>query len=129
MTNLAQKFADQLVELETNGDVDAFVNAVFAADVTLIRPEIGQQHTGPDGARTFWAEYLHQFTTVRSSFDRVHNGEVGVLEWTSEAQLPNGTDISYAGVSLLDFDDDSKVTRFVTYYDTQVFQPGPRAGA
>ena len=45
-----------------------------------------------------------------------------MLEWTSGARLRNDTKISYAGVSLLDFDDQGKVRRFSTYYDTRAFE-------
>lgn len=125
----AQDFADRLTEFESSGDVDTFVSAVFADDVDLFRPETGQHLRGHDGARTFWQEYQNQFSAVRSSFSRVHDGEVGVLEWTSDATLPTGRDITYHGVSLLDFDDAGKVARFSTYYDTQVFQPQRRTAA
>ena len=121
-----QVFADQLTGLESNGKVEEFVSAVFAADVELVRPETGQRLHGHDGARTFWEEYLAQFNRVHSTFNRVSDGEVGVLEWASSAQLLNGTDIRYTGVSLLDYDEQGKVRRFSTYYDTRVFQPAPR---
>lgn len=127
MMDRAQKFADELTELESGGEVGAFVTAVFADDVELNRPETGQQLRGHDGARTFWEEYLAQFDSVRSTFSRVQDGEVGVLEWTSEAQLAGGSDITYTGVSLLDFDEQGQVRRFATYYDTRVFQPRPTA--
>ncbi len=123
MTNRAQEFADRLVDLESSGDVAAFVSAVFASDVELVRPETGRAHSGHEGARTFWAEYLAQFEHVHSTFNRIHDGEIGVLEWVSTATLPNGTEISYAGVSLLDFDGQDQVRRFSTYYDTSAFQP------
>ncbi|MDN5761038.1 MAG: nuclear transport factor 2 family protein [Microlunatus sp.] len=125
MTNLAQQFADRLTELEASGDVDSFVSAVFADDTELVRPETRQQLTDHDGAHRFWTEYLSQFTKVQSTFNRVHYSDIGVLEWTSSAQLAHGTDITYAGVSLLDFNDQGQVSRFCTYYDTRVFQPNP----
>lgn len=125
MTNHVREFADQLTEFESSGDVGSFVTAVFAADVELVRPETGRQLSGHDGARTFWEEYRALFNHVHSTFSRVHDGELGVLEWSSDAQLPNGTDITYTGVSLLDFNDRGQARRFSTYYDTRVFQPHP----
>lgn len=121
-----QVFADQLIGLESSGKVEEFVSAVFATNVELVRPETGQRLLGHDGARTFWEEYLARFNRVHSTFSRVSHGEVGVLEWASTAQLLNGTDISYTGVSLLDFDEQGMVCRFSTYYDTRVFQPAPK---
>lgn len=123
-TNRTEQFADALHALEDGGDLDAFV-AVFADDVELYRPETQQKLAGTAGARAFWEQYLATFDRIRSDFSRVVDGEVGVLEWTSTGRLANGADISYAGVSLLDFDEAGRVTRFATYFDTQAFGPEP----
>ena len=124
MTNRTEQFAAALHDLEGTGDVDAFV-AVFADDVELVRPETQQQLAGVAGARAFWQQYLATFDHISSDFRRVVDGEVGVLEWTSTGQLAGGAPITYAGVSLLDFDDAGKVRRFATYFDTQAFGPEP----
>ena len=118
--NRTEEFAAALHTLEDGGDVDAFV-AVFADDVELLRPETQQQLDGIAGARDFWTQYLATFDHVSSDFSRVVDGEVGVLEWTATGRLSGGQDISYTGVSLLDFDDAGKVSRFATYFDTQAF--------
>jgi hypothetical protein len=123
-TNRTEQFADALHELESGGDLDAFV-AVFADDVELYRPETQQRLRGTAGARSFWQQYLATFDEIGSDFSRVVDGEVGVLEWTSTGRLAGGAPITYAGVSLLDFDDAGKVTRFATYFDTQAFGPDP----
>ena len=123
-TNRTEQFADALHTLEDGGDFDTFV-AVFADDVELYRPETQQRLAGTSGARAFWEQYLATFEQVRSDFSRVVDGEVGVLEWTSTGRLANGADITYAGVSLLDFDESGRVTRFATYFDTQAFGPEP----
>ena len=40
----------------------------------------------------------------------------------AEDALGSGqAEIVYAGVSLLDFDDSGKISRFATYFDTQAF--------
>lgn len=117
----AQSFATALQDLEGTGDVAGFVSAVFSDDVELVRPETGQQERGAGGARQFWQQYVDQFQEIRSEFGRVVDGEVAVLEWTSSGRLRAGADISYRGVSLLDFDSDGRVTRFATYYDTAPF--------
>jgi ketosteroid isomerase-like protein len=123
-TNRTEEFAAALHDLESGGDLDAFI-AVFADDVDHYRPETQQHLDGLAGARSFWKQYLATFDQISSDFSRVVDGEVGVLEWTSTGQLAGGTPISYAGVSLLDFDDGGKVTRFATYFDTQAFGPEP----
>ena len=123
-TNRTEQFADALHTLEDGGDLDAFV-AVFADDVELYRPETQQKLAGTSGARAFWEQYLATFDRIRSDFSRVVDGEIGVLEWTSTGRLTGGEDITYAGVSLLDFDEAGLVTRFATYFDTQAFGPEP----
>lgn len=118
----AQAFADALQQLEKSGDIDAFVDDQFADDAQLLRPEVDQQVVGPDGARDFWRQYLGQFSDIASSFDRVTGSAgIGVLEWTSNGTLAAGASISYRGVSLLDFDDQGRVSRFATYFDTAPF--------
>ena len=118
----AQAFADALQQLEKNGDIDAFVQSQFAEDATLSRPEVDQQVSGTAGAREFWQQYLGQFSDIASSFDRISgSNDLGILEWTSSGTLSAGASIDYRGVSLLDFDDQGKVSRFATYFDTAPF--------
>lgn len=119
--NRAGSFARALQELEKSGDVGRFVAEVFAEDPELVRPETGQQERGAGGAQQFWQQYVDQFQEIRSDFGRVVDGEVAVLEWTSEGRLNTGAPIAYSGVSLLDLDDSGRVTRFATYYDTAPF--------
>ncbi len=120
VANRAEQFAAALHALEDGGDLDEFVS-VFADDVELYRPETGQHLDGTAGAHAFWQQYLATFEQIRSDFSRVVDAEVGVLEWTSTGRLAGGAPITYAGVSLLDFDDAGKVSRFATYFDTQAF--------
>ncbi len=119
-TNHTEEFAEALHRLEDDGDLEAFLS-VFSEDVELLRPETRQQLDGTTGARSFWTQYLETFDHVSSEFTRVVDGEVGVLEWTATGRLADGAEISYAGVSILDFDDAGKVSRFATYFDTQAF--------
>lgn len=119
--NPTTSFGNALQQLETDGDVDTFVSTLFAEDPVLVRGETAQEQDGAQGAEAFWQQYLDQFSDIRSEFDRVVHGEVGVLEWTSRGHLASGADIEYRGVSLLEFDDDRRVTRFATYYDTAAF--------
>ncbi|MBM9466439.1 nuclear transport factor 2 family protein [Nakamurella leprariae] len=117
----AQAFADAVVRLESSGDLGTFVD-LFADDAELVRPETGQQLAGRDGARDYWQQYLAQFRVIRSEFSRVAEGDgLGVLEWQSTGRLAGGGDISYRGVSLVDFASDGRVSRFATYFDTAKF--------
>lgn len=117
----AQTFADALQQLERSGDLDAFLD-LFADDVQLLRPEPGSSARGRDGATRFWQAYLDQFTQISSEFSRVVDADrLAELEWVSRGRLATGHDIAYAGCSLLEHDDDGKVVRFATYYDTVPF--------
>jgi ketosteroid isomerase-like protein len=117
----AREFTDALQRLEQDRDLDAFLSR-FADDVTLLRPEPGGQEQGRDGARRFWQAYLDQFETIGSTFGRLVDADrYAELEWVSEGRLRTGRDISYAGVSLLEHDDQGAVVRFATYYDTSAF--------
>lgn len=116
-----QDFADSLQRLETDRDLDAFLQ-IFADDVELLRPEPGSGAAGPDGARAYWQAYLDQFETIASTFSRLaQDGALGELEWVGAGRLHTGREISYAGVSLVVLGETGKVVRFTTYYDTSAF--------
>lgn len=117
--NRAQTFAEALQQFEKDRDVDAFAQR-FTDDAELVRPEQGGATSGSQGVRGFWTAYLDQFGQISSSFRRVvEAGDLGQLEWVSQGTLGSGTDVEYAGVSLLEFADDGRVRRFATYYDTE----------
>ncbi len=119
----AERFARALQQFEQDADVDQFVGAVFSDDAELHRPEHRDQtERGADGARQFWQQYRSQFEEIASTFSRTaEGGDLGLLEWTSEGRLATGRSIRYDGVSVLDFDQSGKVTRFATWYDTAAF--------
>jgi ketosteroid isomerase-like protein len=47
---------------------------------------------------------------------------IAYLEWTSQGTLPDGTDFSYDGVSVLEPRGET-IDAFRTYYDTAAFLP------
>lgn len=117
----AQRFATGLQQLEVTGDLEAFVS-LFSGEVELLRPEQDTAERGHEGAVRFWRTYLGQFQEVRSSFARLVDAErLSELEWSSEGTLHTGRPIAYRGCSLLEHDDQGKVLRFATYYDTAAF--------
>ena len=116
----AQRFADALQEFESSGD-SADLLAQYADNAELTRPEADRSDSESDPS-AFWDAYRTQFDTITTSFSAVDEaGDRGILEWTSTGSLSTGRDIEYHGVSLLTFDDDDKVSRFATYYDTAAF--------
>ena len=119
----AQTFMDALREAERSREVAPLV-ALFAGDATCQNPARTAEHRGADGARRFWQDYLSAFEQVRSTFDRVSEGDgFAALEWHSDGRLPNGGPIRYRGVSLVEFDAAGRVRRFCTYYDSAAFLP------
>ncbi|MFK7422615.1 nuclear transport factor 2 family protein [Micrococcus luteus] len=93
---------------------------LFAEGATLQRPE--KDASGADqGSEEFWRQYREVFSSLSTEFVSVREeGDLGVLEWTSTGTLTTGREVSYAGVSLLEFSGDL-VQRFATYYDTAAF--------
>jgi ketosteroid isomerase-like protein len=120
----AQRFADALQKLESSGDSADLLDQ-FAEGAELTRPEADRDDSETDAA-AFWDAYLAQFDSIQTSFAAVDEaGDRGILEWLSTGSLSTGRGIDYRGVSLLTFDDDDKVSRFSTYYDTAAFlEPG-----
>lgn len=118
-TDRADGFASALQQLE-GGDQDALL-AQFADSVTLFRPEVKHQE-GESDPQAFWKAYRDQFSDISTEFTHVAEaGDIAMLEWESTGTLTTDRPISYRGVSLLTFDDDGKVSRFATYYDTAAF--------
>ncbi|TDD70662.1 nuclear transport factor 2 family protein [Jiangella aurantiaca] len=117
----AQAFADALKRFEESGDPDELV-ACFAESPELVRSE--SNRSTPQGVTEFWSSYRNQFSQVRTDFTTIQEGgDLAVLEWRTRGRLDAGRSIEYDGVSVLTFDDEAKVRRFATYFDTAAFLP------
>ena len=126
MAGFAQRFIDALRQTEDAHDPGP-VAGVFGERAELANLAHHEPHRGADGARRFWADYLHAFRRVKSDFHAVREADgFAVLEWTSEAELAAGKRVTYRGVSLLEADGD-RVARFRTYYDTAALVTPPAA--
>lgn len=118
----AQQFADALQRLEQDRDLEPILT-MFAENVRLVRPEKGGEEQGPQGAHRYWQAYLDQFDEISSTFGRLVDADYcSELEWVSKGRLPTGRPITYAGVSLLEYDEDGRIKRFASYYDTAAFR-------
>ncbi|EHK85305.1 nuclear transport factor 2 family protein [Saccharomonospora azurea] len=117
----ADRFATALRTLEETGD-SAQLRELFGPHPELRRPQVV---TGDDEATDvarFWERYRSPFSTISTEFVRVaESGDLGELEWVSRGTLANGRAIEYSGVSLLNFDDQDRIRRFATYFDTAAF--------
>lgn len=118
---LADRFAQQLKELESSGSVENFAK-IFSANAELKNMPLEREHRGQKGVEEFWKDYLEAFQSIHSEFHKMEPTEKGaVLEWTSEGQLADGRPFRYDGVSILEFDEDEHVSQFRTYYDSYQF--------
>jgi ketosteroid isomerase-like protein len=116
-SELAERFMNALQEAEDTGDVST-LEVLFTDDAELYSLASTEPRHGVAGAHDFWLEYLRAFDCVRSRFIRVtESGDVIVLEWISDGVLPDGTEVTYRGVSVLETAD-SLVRRFRSYYDS-----------
>ena len=121
---LAEQFIDALHKLEQGSeqDVDELVS-MYSDDARLTNAALklsGEEHTGQDGARTFWTQYRRTFGQARSEFFQVTvNDEAAGLFWTTKGTYNDGQPLEYDGVSLLVFNQNGKISLFRGYYDTR----------
>jgi len=126
-SRIAETFIRALQSAEAARDPGP-VAQLFTDDAELSNLTRHGTRRGVDGARQFWAEYLHSFGQVRSQFRNVLEADgTAVLEWESEGTLADGRPVKYRGVSILETAGD-RVKRFRAYYDTAALQPAPAAG-
>jgi hypothetical protein len=115
------RFAGALQDLEKSGDA-AMMTDLFASGAELTRPEAGKPGSTTDDVAAYWDTYLAQFDEIGTEFDQMRESDdMAWLEWHSNGTLATGRKIEYAGVSLLELDEDGLVRRFATYYDTAAF--------
>ena len=121
---LAEQFIDALHTLEdgTAEDTAALIE-MYADDTLIINAALklaGQDRRGREGAAQFWREYRGTFGKARSEFFQITtNNESAGLFWTTKGTDNDGNPLEYDGVSLLVFNDQSKITLFRGYYDTR----------
>jgi ketosteroid isomerase-like protein len=121
---IARRFIDALHALE-QGDEGAApqVADLFADDAHLTNATLqlhGDEREGRGGVREFWANYRRTFDTVRSEFHHVLTGESAAgLFWTTSGAYRDGVPLRYDGVTLLEFDEQGRITRFQGYFDTR----------
>src|SRR5690606_27336686 len=107
---------------EQHGEVENLIK-LFADDCELQHKPREDLYRGPDGARQFWEGYRGRFASVQSLFTHVTEADsTAVLEWYSDGEVPEShRHLRYSGVSIIEFDDDERVRKFRTYYDSSVF--------
>lgn len=119
-----QRFVDTLLAAEEIGDPKPLAR-LYAEDSESKNLANDEPANGVAGAEKFWGDYLKAFKSIKSHFHTVIAADDhGVLEWTSQGELPSGKPISYRGCSILQYEGD-KVKRFHTYYDSAAFVVAP----
>lgn len=120
----AQQFIDALHALEQGSEenVEAIV-ALFSDKARLTNAALqlaGHDESGLEGARHFWTQYRRTLGKAYSRFSHITTDDKSAgLFWTTEGQTPDGVDLTYDGVTLLEFDESGKITFFRGYYDTR----------
>jgi ketosteroid isomerase-like protein len=120
MSDVSDRFMQALHHLDEQRDPGPLVE-LTSEDAVLTKLGDHREARGPDGARGFWEEYRGVFDTISTDFTHTFDGEAGsCLEWTSTGTLPDGADLSYRGVTVIDVDG-QRVTGVRTYYDSAAF--------
>jgi ketosteroid isomerase-like protein len=121
---MAESFMNALTAAEEGRDPGPLAE-LFSADAELTNLVRDEPRRGRDGARRFWADYLHAFERIRSRFERVTEADgTAVLEWVSDGTMRDGRPVRYRGVSILQTDG-RQVQRFRSYYDTAALHVSP----
>ncbi|WP_199313882.1 nuclear transport factor 2 family protein [Leptolyngbya sp. FACHB-671] len=115
-------FMQTLQQIEKTGEVEPLVE-LFSNDAELTNLAMLEPLKGKEGARQFWQKYLSVFDRIHSEFTHVvEANDSSVLEWVSKGALSTSEEITYRGVSILEFNH-GKVQHFRTYYDSAAFLP------
>jgi ketosteroid isomerase-like protein len=119
---MTSRFMHTLQRTEETKNLEPLV-ALFSDDAELINLAMPDPLTGKEGAHQFWEKYLSVFNHIHSEFIHVvEDNNSAVLEWISKGTLSTSEQITYRGVSILEFNA-GKVHRFRTYYDSAAFLP------
>lgn len=119
---ITSRFMQKLQHTEETGAIEPLV-ALFSDDAELINLAMPEPLKGKEGVYRFWDKYLSVFARIHSKFTNVvESNDTSVLEWVSKGTLSTSEEITYRGVSVLEFDN-GQVHRFRTYYDSAAFLP------
>lgn len=118
-TGIVERFTSRLQECERTRNPEVLV-PLFADESELRRLPQRHAYQGHDGAREFWREYLDTFESVHTDFDAVTEAEGrAALEWHSTCRLRGGSEVRYAGCTIIESEGD-RVVSLRTYYDSAV---------
>jgi len=120
ISEATSRFMYTLQEIERTGEVEPLVE-LFSDDAELLNLAMVEPLKGKEGTYQFWKKYLSVFDKIHSEFTNVVEGDnTSIMEWVSRGTLSTHQDITYRGVSILEFND-GKIFHFRTYYDSAAF--------
>ncbi len=109
----------------SQGDVDSMVS-VFAEDAVSQEPYGMPALEGPEAIRQFFQGLSGAFQTISFTRDRTHiAGNRAAVVWSANGTMADGTDVSFDGVDVVEFNGDGEIQRLWGYFEP--LQP-PNAG-
>ena len=113
---LAENFINALRKLEETGE-PAEIAALYAENAEIVNVVSPKKFTGDAGAREFWTRYRETFGEMRSEFrNKIVNETSAALEWTTRGISKENHEITYSGVTILEFKGD-KISRSCAYFN------------
>lgn len=113
---LAEIFINALHELEETGEPES-IAALYAENAEIVNVVSPKKFAGPDGARDFWTKYRETFGAMRSEFrNQIVAENRAALEWTTRGTSKENHEITYSGVTILEFEGD-KISRSCAYFN------------
>lgn len=114
----AEKFINALRKLEETGESEEIGN-LYADSSEITNVVSPHKFQGIKGARDFWTKYRETFGEMRSEFrNQIVTDKSAALEWTTRGTSKDNNEITYSGVTILEFEGD-KISRSCAYFNAQ----------
>ncbi|MDQ4122448.1 MAG: nuclear transport factor 2 family protein [Acidobacteriota bacterium] len=114
---LAENFINALHKLEETSDPQE-IASLYAENAEIVNVVSPKNFTGAEGAREFWTRYRETFGEMRSEFrNKIVAENRAALEWTTQGTSKDNHEITYSGVTILEFDGD-KISRSCAYFNS-----------
>jgi steroid delta-isomerase len=112
-----QNAVTEYFEAIRNKDTDRFVNA-FAPDGVTHDPVGTPPHAGHEAIRAFFTGIAGAFETLNLVEEAIFlNGNSAAVKWNGAGVGKNGKHISFAGIDVLDCNDDGKIVLVRAFWD------------
>lgn len=112
---ISEKFVEALHELEADRNVEKI--ASLFADDAKINNVVTIENSHDLNPKDFWTKYRDNFGEVNSEFsNKIYGENNSALEWTTTGTNTDGGEITYEGVSIMEFEND-KISRFFAYFN------------